>query len=239
MVWDEASQVVITIDAMKVKTYDAVTAINLHTIHKAHESPVTAGLWMDESENIVTGCMGGCIKVWACQHTDARGGRNGHRRRRRFRRRRCRRRERTQKTMHGPSPAFVERFDRHSSTITGLVRHCLNRSYIISSSADGTMRVWDIDRLAPVTTVQLPCAATSLWALWGPGGRCRVVYAEAEKGSSIRTMAVHQVCQPLSFDTEGARDVCYFPPLAVGTEEPSDVSAMKKCDECLVGEQKG
>lgn len=237
MVWDEASQVIITIDGMKVKTYDAVTTLNLHTIKKAHESPVTAGLWMGESENIITGCMGGCIKVWACQHTAVNGGNTGHRRRRRFRRRRCRRRERTQRARHGLSPALVEQFEGHSSTITGLVRHCLNRSYIVSCSADGTLRVWDVDRLAPVTSVRLPCAATSLWALWGPDGRCRVVYAEAE--GSVRTMEVHQVCQPLSFDTEGARNVHYLPPLAggeEGSEEARGLLAIENCDECLAAE---
>lgn len=235
MVWDEASQVIITINGMKVKTYDAVTALNLYTIRRAHESPVTAGLWMGESENIVTGCMGGCIKIWACQHTDVNGGNNGRRRRpRRFRRRRCRRRDRTQKPRHGQSPALVELFEGHSSTITGLVRHCLNRSYIVSCSADGTLRVWDVDRLAPVTSIRLPHAATSLWALWGPGGRCRLVYAEAQ--GSIQTMVVHQVCQHVSFDTEGARNVCYLPPLAGSAEEPKDVSAIENCDEGLVGE---
>ena len=236
MVWDEASQVIITVDGMKAKTYDAVTAINLHTIHKAHESPLTVGLWMGESEYIVTGCMGGCIKVWACQHTDINGGNNGHRRRLRFRRRRRlhHRRKRTQKTRHGLSPALVEQFEAHPGAVTGLVRHCLNRSYIVSCSADGTLRVWDVDRLVPVTSVRLPCAATSLWALWGSGGRCRVVYAGAE--GSIQTMVVHQVCQPLTFDTEGARNLCYFPPLTGSALEPSDVSVIEDYSECLVGE---
>lgn len=234
MIWDEASQVIITIDGMKVKTFDAVTTLNLHTIQKAHESPVTAGLWMGESENIVTGCMSGCIKLWACQHTDVNGGNSG-RRRRRFRPcRRRRHRERTKKPRHGQSPALVELFEGHSNTITGLVRHCLNRSYILSCSADGTLRVWDVDRLAPVTSVQLSGAATSLWALWGPGGQCRLVYAEAE--GSIRTMVVHQVYRSVSFDTEGARNVCYFPPLAGSAEEPRDVLAIGNCDKCLGGE---
>lgn len=234
MVWDEESQIIITIDGMKVKTYDAVTALNLHTIRKAHESPVTAGLWMGESKNIVTGCMGGSVKVWACQHTDVNRGNNGRRRRRHFRRRSCRRRERTQNSSRSQSPALVEQFKGHSGTITGLVRHCLNRAYIISCSTDGSLRVWDVDRLAPVTSVRLPCPATSLWALRGPGGRCRVVYAESE--GSIRTMVVHQVCQPLSFDTEGARNVCYSPPLMGRVEEPSDVSTIENRDEWLVGQ---
>lgn len=235
MIWNEASQIIITIDGMKVKTYDAVTAINLHTIQNAHESPVTAGLWMGESENIVTGSMDGGIKVWACQHSHENGGNNAHhRRRRRSRRRRYRRRERTAKARHGQSPALVKHFEGHSGTITGLVRHCLNRSYIVSCSADSTLRVWDVDRLAPVTSVRLLCAAASVWALWGPGGRCRVVYSEAE--GSIRTMVVHQVCQPLSFDTEGARNVCYFSPLAGSAEGPSGVLAIEDCGECLVGE---
>lgn len=59
------------------------------------------------------------------------------------------------------------------------------------------------------------------------------MYAETEEGV-IRTMVVHQVCQPLSFDTEGAQNVCYFPPLAGSAEQPCDVSSIEDCDEAIV-----
>lgn len=218
MVWDEGGQVVITIDGMRVKTHDAATAVNLHTIRKAHESPVTIGLWMGESEHIITGCMGGTLKVWACQHTDIGGAKQGRRRHRRRRRRlKSVRRPRSSRKGHGHSPALVEKFEGHCGSITGLVRHSLNSSYIVSSGADGTLRVWDVDRLAPVTNVQLPGAAISLWMLRGPSGQSRLVYAEAE--GNIRTMVTSQVYDPLSYDTEGAWNLVYFPPLGDSTKE--------------------
>lgn len=229
MIWDEVGQVIITIDGVRVKTYDAATAINLHTIPKAHESPVTIGLWMGESEYIVTGCMGGRLKVWACQHTDMGGGRQSRRRRRRRRRLRNLRGVRSRRRKgHGKSPALVEKFEGHCGSITGLVRHALNSSYIVSSGVDGTLRVWDVDRLSPVTSIRLPAAATSLWMLHGPGGQSRLVYAEAE--GTIRTMITSQVYEPLSYDTEGAINFSYFPPLGGGAAEALGESPTENCE---------
>ncbi|CBJ27928.1 conserved unknown protein [Ectocarpus siliculosus] len=152
MFFDERSQVIITIDGMKVQKYDAGAATtNLYIIKRAHESPVTVVLWVGESENIVTGCMGGLLKIWACQHTDANGVKRSRRGRwRQHKRLRC---ARSHRKGCGRSPALVKSFEGHSGGITGLVRHCLNSSYIVSSGADGTLRVWDVDRLAAVTAV--------------------------------------------------------------------------------------
>lgn len=229
MAWDEATQVITTIDGMRVKTYDAITVTNLHTIRKAHEYPVTVGLWMGESQNIVTGCMRGLLKVWACQHTDVSRGNQGRRRRRHRRGAKSRpRRLSFRRKGNGQSPALVELFQGHSGAITGLVRHCLNTSCIVTCGADDTLRVWDVDRLAPVTNVRLPGAATSLWALCGSGGRSRLVWAGPE--GHIRTMVVSQVCQPLSFDTDEARNVWYSPPLGEIDKEAKCISPIANCD---------
>lgn len=229
MAWDEATQVITAIDGMRVKTYDAIAATNLHTIRKAHECPVTVGLWMGENQNIVTGCMSGLLKIWACQHTNFTGGRRGRRRRRRRKGARNRPRQPSSgQKGHGQSPALVKQFEGHSEAITGLVRHCSNTSCIVTCGADGSLRVWDIDRLALVTNVRLPGAAASLWALFGPGGRSRVVWAGAE--GRIRTMVMSQVCQPLSFDTEEARNIQYSSPLGKNIEEAQSISPVASCD---------
>ncbi|CAM9092692.1 unnamed protein product [Ectocarpus fasciculatus] len=221
MVFDERSQVIITIDGMKVQKYDAGAAMtNLYIIKRAHKSPVTVVLWVGESENIVTGCMGGLLKIWACQHTDANGVKRS--RRGRWRQHKKLRRTRSHRKGCGRSPALVKSFEGHSGGITGLVRHCLNSSYIVSSGADGTLRVWDVDRLAAVTTVRVPWAVSSLWAFSGSGGQARLVCAGPDGG--IKTMVVRQVCHPLSFDTDVARNIRYFPPVGQSVEEASSVS---------------
>lgn len=225
MVWDEAAQVILTIDGTRVKTYNATTTTTtkVHTINKAHESPVTAGLWINESENIVTGCMGGYLKIWACQHTDATGAKRG--RRPRWRKKN---RIRSRRQGRGQQPALVESFGGHCGAITGLVRHSLNVSYVVSSGADGTLRVWDIDRLSPVTNVQLPYTMASLWAA-SVGGEARLLCAGTDGG--IRTMVVRQVSQPLSFDTDGAQKVRYFPPLRGGAKRARIIAMDDEHDE--------
>ncbi|CAN0094924.1 unnamed protein product [Ectocarpus sp. 12 AP-2014] len=225
MFFDERSQVIITIDGMKVQKYDAGAATtNLYIIKRAHESPVTVVLWVGESENIVTGCMGGLLKIWACQHTDANGVKRS--RHGRWRQRKRVWRARAHRKGCGRSPALVKSFEGHSGGITGLVRHCLNSSYIVSSGEDGTLRVWDVDRLAAVTTVRVPWAVSTLWAFSGSGGQARLVCASPDGG--IKTMVVRQVCHPLSFDTDVARNIHYFPPVGQSIEEPSSVSANGK-----------
>lgn len=225
MFFDERSQVITTIDGMKVQKYDAGAATtNLYIIKRAHESPVTVVLWVGESENIVTGCMGGLLKIWACQHTDANGVKRS--RRGRWRQHKRLRRARSHRKGCGRSPALVKSFEGHSGGITGLVRHCLNSSYIVSSGADGTLRVWDVDRLAAVTTVRVPWAVSSLWAFSGSGGQARLVCAGPDEG--IKTMVVRQVCHPLSFDTDVARNIRYFSPVGQSVEETSSVSANGK-----------
>ncbi|CAM9370794.1 unnamed protein product [Ectocarpus sp. 6 AP-2014] len=225
MFFDERSQVIITIDGMKVQKYDAGAATtNLYIIKRAHESPVTVVLWVGESENIVTGCMGGLLKIWACQHTDANEVKRSRRGRwRQHKRLRC---ARSHRKGCGRSPALVKSFDGHSGGITGLVRHCLNSSYIVSSGADGSLRVWDVDRLAAVTVVRVPWAVSSLWTFSGSSGQARLVCAGPDGG--IKTMVVRQVCHPLSFDTDVARNIRYFPPVGQSVEETSSVSANGK-----------
>lgn len=217
MVWDEASQIILTIDGMRVKTYDATTTVTTtkeHTINKAHESPVTVGLWIHESENIVTGCMGGDLKIWACQHTDV----TGAKRLRRQKKKRSLSRRQGKKQQ----PALVESFEGHCGTITGLVRHSLNSSYVVSSGADGTLRVWDVDRLCPVTNVLLPYTIASLWATC-LGGESRLSCAGTDGG--VRTMVLRQVSHPLSFDADEVQRVRYFSPVRRGADEARSATA--------------
>ncbi|CAM9318987.1 unnamed protein product, partial [Hapterophycus canaliculatus] len=229
MVWDETSQVILTIDGMRVKTFDATTTktTKVHTIKKAHESPVTVGLWIHESENIVTGCMGGVMKVWACQHTDVVGATGG-----RFLRRRKQKRIRSRRQGRQQQPALVESFGGHCGAFTGLVRHSLNNSYVVSSCADGTLRVWDVDRLSPITNVQFPYTMASLWATC-LGGESRLLCAGTD--GRIRTMVVRQVSQPLSFDEDGAQKLRYCPPFRAGGDEARSGTADHEHD----GQQHG
>ncbi|CAN0157448.1 unnamed protein product [Scytosiphon promiscuus] len=207
MVWDEASQVILTIDGTRVKTHVAstLTTTKGHTINRAHESPVTVGLWIHESENIVTGCMGGDMKIWACQHSDVTGAKRD-----RLLRRHKNKRTRSRRRGYRQQPALVKSFGAHCGSITGLVRHSLNSSYVISSGADGMLRVWDVDRLCAVTNVLLPYKTASLWTTC-LDGESRLLCAGSDGG--IRTMVLRQVSQPLSFDPDGAHNVRYFPPV--------------------------
>lgn len=226
MAWDETAQVIITIDGMRVKTYDAATGINRYKINGAHESPVTAGLWFSQSENIITGCFGGLMKVWACQHTSLNGTKQSRRRKKGLRRRKYRRRKYVQ------SPALIASFKSHNGAVTGLVLHGMDSSWIISSSTDGTLRIWDVDRLVPIATVRIAGAVTSLLAHNAANGRLRIVCTEAK--GLVRMMIVHKVCETFDVATEGVQKLHYYPPATNRSEELRGGSVASKCGGKLV-----
>lgn len=216
MIWDESTQFVIVIDSLKVETYDAVTGNNRHKITKAHDTPVKVGLWLNNSEQIVTGCVGGTLKVWACQHPDM--SRPKHSRARIIRRRR-RKPTRIQSGRRGrnQAPVVVASFGQHSGAITGLIRHPADESLILSSSMDGTLRVWDVHRLSPVTTIELPETAIRLFSCCNTLGQPRLVYAGAE--GRVTTMIAYTVCDALRKAVYGVRSIRYHPPLASNVKD--------------------
>lgn len=219
MIWDEATQVIIAIDGMTVRTYEVTTGINRYRINKAHEAPVTVALWFSENEYIVTGCMGGLIKIWACQHTNLSKTKRSRRQKRKSKRHTFRRRRQTQ------SPALITSLKRHSGAITGLVRHCTETSLIVTSSNDGTLRIWDVDRLVPVVVVPFVGAVASLLVHRTPSGRPRLVCTGKE--GAVQTMIVHKVCEFLGAVTANARRITYHPPLSL--EEAGSDSVAAPC----------
>lgn len=217
MVWDEPGQVIIAIDGTVINVCDVTTGANLHRIEGAHDTPVTAAMWFGESEHIVTGCVSGILKMWACQHTDVRGTKNSgmskSNNRRRSRKRNNGRNTGTRKRVRRRRlPALMASFRAHCGIITGLVRHCMNSALIISSSADGTLRLWDVDQLAPVSTIRIAGGAVeSIMAHSNPGGgRPRLLCTG--KGGNIRTMLAHMVCEPLGDIPQETRRIRYYPP---------------------------
>lgn len=212
MIWDEQAQIILVIDSMMVKTCDAATGTTRHCINRAHEAPVTVGLWFGENESIVTGCVGGGLNIWACQHSDLKqhNGRKLIRRRstkRKPRRRRARRRSSGQR-VHS-SPALIASFKAHSGAVTGLVRHCTNKSWVVSSSTDDTLRIWDVDGLAGITTVRLDGRIASLWTHRVSADRSRLVCTGPE--GRVTTMDVHEISEPFGDGPQRAQRIHYYP----------------------------
>lgn len=222
--WDEPGQVIIAIDSTVINVCDVATGAILHRIESAHETPVTAAMWFGESEHIVTGCVNGILKMWACQHTDTREEcksngttKNSSSRRRRRKRNNGRNLGRRKRVRGRHSPALMASFRAHCGVITGLIRHSANTALVVSSSADGTLRLWDVDRLTPVSTIRRAGggAVESITAYSNPGGgRPRLLCAG--KGGNIRTMLAHMVCEPLGDIPQEARKILYsaLPPVS-------------------------
>lgn len=232
MIFDEPSQVLAVLNGNRLKTFDVSTGKLLYRIDNKHEA-MTSGLWFGDSELIVTGSANGMVQIWACHHTDGkpRGRPNRGSGARKNSGSRCRRtNSRSKRRSRGASfrharnslkiPALIAQFREHSGAVTGLVRHGINDSLVVSSGADGTLRVWDVNRLTAVAVVPVAWPVMSFMAYESIGGHNdRLVCAGTE--GKVSMMMTERVCQFLGDATHGARRLRYYPPLAEHTEGTS------------------
>lgn len=215
MILDEPSQLLIVINSTRLKTFEVATGNTRHCIDSAHEAPVTSGLWFCDSEHIVTGCLNGLVKIWACQHTDHQL--LGRRRRSRRQSKRLRNGSRRRRRESQQTPAQIAQFRGHSGAVTGLVRHGMNSSLVISSSTDGFLQLWNIDRLVSVARVPVVRPVASLLAHRSPGGDPRLVCSGA--GGTVSVMISHAVCEILGNTTQEMRRINYVGPLVHVTDQ--------------------